>query len=471
MVSITEFQHRYAKAVQEGYAAVFAGAGLSRPSGFVDWKELLRDIATDIRLNVDIETDLVAVAQYYCNERGNRSRLNDIILSKFVSNGKNNRSLEILSQLPINTYWTTNYDHLIETALQKQGKRVDIKTTPQSLASVLDGRDAVIYKMHGDYTAPESCVITKDDYEAYHFSRQLFTTALQGDLVSKTFLFIGFSFDDPNLSYILSRIRTLLNENRREHYCLFEKPRQQDNESSEDYAYRANKLELKIHDLRRYGISAVLLDHYSQIPEILEATARQVKNNCIFLSGSATDYGEWGETKAVTLVRILTEKLCDHGYRIITGHGRGVGSYIISTVLEKYGNNIHEIERHLIIRAFPFQDKNRDDYDTLVKEYRTGIFQQAGIALFLFGNKPSSDGIAEAAGVLQEFELAVQAGCYIIPLGSTGFATGKIYKQTYAAAERYPYLDDYWSDLSGCTDPEQLSSQILNILSRIKKSL
>ena len=73
MVSITEFQHRYAKAVQEGYAAVFAGAGLSRPSGYVDWKELLRDIATDIRLNVDIETDLVAVAQYYCNERGNRS--------------------------------------------------------------------------------------------------------------------------------------------------------------------------------------------------------------------------------------------------------------------------------------------------------------------------------------------------------------------------------------------------------------
>ena len=86
-MSITEFQRRYAKAVQEGYAAVFAGEGLSKPSGYVDWKELLREVAADIYLDVDIETDLVAVAQYYCNERRDRSRLNNIIISEFVSDG------------------------------------------------------------------------------------------------------------------------------------------------------------------------------------------------------------------------------------------------------------------------------------------------------------------------------------------------------------------------------------------------
>ena len=35
-------------------AAIFAGAGLSKGSGFVDWPELLRDIATELGLNVDI---------------------------------------------------------------------------------------------------------------------------------------------------------------------------------------------------------------------------------------------------------------------------------------------------------------------------------------------------------------------------------------------------------------------------------
>ena len=140
-------------------------------------------------------------------------------------------------------------------------------------------------------------------------------------------------------------------------------------------------------------------------------------------------------------------------------------------VLEKYNNNIHEIERHLIIRAFPFQDKNRADYGTLVREYRTGIFQQAGIALFMFGNKASADGIVEATGVLQEFELAERAGCYIIPIGSTGFLAENIYEQARAAAENYPYLDNYWDSLKEYTDPEQLSTQILNILAHIKKTL
>lgn len=470
MVSIPEFQRKYARAIRAGYAAIFAGAGLSRPSGYVDWRGLLRNIASDIHLDVDIEQDLVAVAQYYCNEKKSRAQLNELILNEFVSNGRENKGLDILSQLPISTYWTTNYDHLIEDVLQKIGKRVDIKATPQSLATILDDRDAVVYKMHGDYTTPESCVITKDDYESYHFSRQLFTTALQGDLVSKTFLFVGFSFDDPNLSYILSRIRALLNENQREHYCLFEKPRQKERETTEAFAYRSHKSELKIHDLQRYGIQAVLLDSYSQVPEVLAGISHRVKSKCVFLSGSAADYGTWNEEVAITFLRHLTKELCNHGYQIVTGHGKGVGSYVISSVLEKYGNNIHEIERHLIIRAFPFQDKGRPDYDDIVKEYRTSIFQQAGVAIFLFGNKMQDAEIVEAPGVIQEFELAEESGCYILPLASTGFAASHIYEQMVNESDRYPYLFDHWNTLSNCMEPEKLTSEILAILNRIQNS-
>lgn len=470
MVSISEFQRKYARAIRAGYAAVFAGAGLSRPSGYVDWRELLRNIASDIHLDIDIEQDLVAVAQYYCNEKKSRSQLNELILNEFVSNGRENKGLDILSELPIGTYWTTNYDHLIEDVLQKRGKRVDIKATPKSLATILDGRDTVVYKMHGDYTIPESCVITKDDYESYNFSRQLFTTALQGDLVSKTFLFIGFSFDDPNLSYILSRIRALLNENQREHYCLFEKPHQKEQETTEAFAYRSHKSELKIHDLQRYGIQAVLLDSYSQIPDILAGVSNRVKSKCVFLSGSAADYGTWSEEAAITFLRHLTKELCNQGCQIVTGHGKGIGSYIISSVLEEYGNNIHEIERHLIIRAFPFQDKGRSDYDEIVKEYRTGIFQQAGVAIFLFGNKKQGAEIVEAPGVMQEFELAEESGCYILPLASTGFAASHIYEKMARETDRYPYLSKHWDSLSNCMEPKELTNQILDILKRIQNS-
>lgn len=63
------FIRDYSKAIESGDAALFAGAGLSRPAGFVDWKGLLKGIAADLELNVDKESDLVAVAQYHLNTK------------------------------------------------------------------------------------------------------------------------------------------------------------------------------------------------------------------------------------------------------------------------------------------------------------------------------------------------------------------------------------------------------------------
>jgi hypothetical protein len=36
-----------------GDVAIFAGAGLSRAAGYVDWRSLLREIATELKLDID----------------------------------------------------------------------------------------------------------------------------------------------------------------------------------------------------------------------------------------------------------------------------------------------------------------------------------------------------------------------------------------------------------------------------------
>ena len=46
-----ELIREYTKAIREGTAAVFGGAGLSRASGFVNWKELLRPLAKDMEVS------------------------------------------------------------------------------------------------------------------------------------------------------------------------------------------------------------------------------------------------------------------------------------------------------------------------------------------------------------------------------------------------------------------------------------
>src|SRR4051812_5335685 len=121
-----KFINEFVSEINNGDAAIFAGAGLSAAAGFVNWKGLLRDLADEIGLSVDRESDLTMVAQYYCNSF-NRAKINDKIINEFTTLEKGNLNHSILSRLGIDTYWTTNYDQLIERTLETDGKIVDVK--------------------------------------------------------------------------------------------------------------------------------------------------------------------------------------------------------------------------------------------------------------------------------------------------------------------------------------------------------
>jgi len=286
---LTLFVDKYIKAINNENASIFAGAGLSVSTGLVNWKGLLSEIADELNLDIDRENDLIALAQYYENEKGGRGSINSQLIDEFTKEVESSENHKILSSLPIQTFWTTNYDTLIEKALEDYGKTVDAKICSENLAVNKPRRDAVVYKMHGDISLPHEAILTKDDYESYNEKRQLFTTALQGDLVSKTFLFIGFSFEDPNLDYILSRIRILLGNNTRDHYCFFKTINRSDFDSDEEFNYSKIKQELKIKDLKRYRIQALLVDEYSDITDVLKLIQIKLKRQNIFISGAVHD--------------------------------------------------------------------------------------------------------------------------------------------------------------------------------------
>ena len=62
---INSFIRDFVKDLSENNAAIFAGAGLSKSSGYVNWKELLTDIAEELELKIDLESDLISLAQYH----------------------------------------------------------------------------------------------------------------------------------------------------------------------------------------------------------------------------------------------------------------------------------------------------------------------------------------------------------------------------------------------------------------------
>jgi len=433
MATVEEFIRTYSEALSNHNAAVLIGAGLSIPAGLVNWKDLMRTIAAEIGLDVEKENDLVAVAQYHFNERGGRQRINQTLVSEFSGRAQITENHRILAQLPIETYWTTNYDRLVEQALQDAGKRADIKITGENLATTLPRRDVVVYKMHGDASDPANAIVTKDDYESYSATRrgQLFSTALRGDLVSKTFLCLGFSFSDPNLDYILSRIRVLLEGNRREHYCLIRKLQRADFKTLKEFRYACIKQELQIKDLRRYGIMAVMLDSFDEFTQTLKQLERAYRSRQVFISGSACEYEPWSESESQQFLTLLGKRLANKGLNVITGFGLGVGPHIINGVLDELEREgTRNLSDRLTLRPFPYAIKDPQKRKSRWTSYREEMISKAGVAVFVFGNKAGPSGeVSLADGMLEEFEIASRAGLLIVPVGATGYVAKVLHQK------------------------------------------
>jgi hypothetical protein len=362
MTNVDEFVSEYSTAISGRNAAVLAGAGLSIPAGLVNWKELMRSIAAEIGLDVEKETDLVAVAQFHLNERGGRQRLHQTLVNEFSERAQISENHRLLARLPIETFWTTNYDQLIETALREAGKRIDIKITAENLATTLPRRDGVVYKMHGDISDPANTVVTKDDYESYAISRrgQLFSTALRGDLVSKTFLFLGFSFSDPNVDYLLGRIRVLLEGSRREHYCLIRAVQRRDFTKLSEFQYARTKQQLQRNDWRRYGIMTVALNSFDEYNNVLRLLEQRYRSRQVFISGSASTYAPWTEGQAERFLAMLGRRLTENGMNVVTGFGLGVGPHIINGVLDELEREgTRTLSDRLTLRPFPYAITDR----------------------------------------------------------------------------------------------------------------
>jgi hypothetical protein len=443
-VSLEYFCQEYLKALEQGSAALFAGAGLSQPSGFVNWKELMRDIADELGLSVDEEADLISIAQFHVNKFGSRAKLNSSLIEEFTKEAQPNDNHRLIADLPVDTVWTTNYDTLIEDAFANAGKRVDKKTTKANLAQTKLNRDVIVYKMHGDIDQPQDAVLTKDDYENYTETRALFSTKLQGDLISRTFLFLGFSFTDPNIEYILSRIRVLIGQqNQRQHFCIMKrisKPKGK-GKALARYEYDKTKQELSIADLKRFGIPTVMIDDYSQITDILRDLHRDVYRRSVFVAGSAHEYDPLGRTRVDELSHTIGREIIRRGYNLVSGFGLGIGGSAVLGALEELYAKQRSISANnrTVIRPFPQAAPTTTTRTKLWSKYREDMISKSGFVIFLSGNKwdDNAGQTVIADGVIDEWEISRRLGKYPIPVGATGHAAQQIWQEVNASLDTF----------------------------------
>lgn len=457
-------------AIDNKNLAIFAGAGLSIPAGYVNWKELLQPIADELDLDIDKEeSNLVQLAQYHCNvNQSNRGQINQVLVNEFSECARITDNHKILARLPIDTFWTTNYDKMIETALSDAGKIPDVKYNKKQLAFTVPKRDAIVYKMHGDVEHPSEAILTKDDYESYHVKMQPFLNALSGDLISKTFLFLGFSFSDPNIDYILSRVRIAYSTDQRPHYCLLKTIEKKQSESDADFEYRQRKQELFIQDLLRFGVKSVMIDQYTEVTEILHELEIKIKSKSIFISGAAKEYAPYEKNESEKFVYELSKELVSKDYRIVSGFGLGIGSSVISGALESiYMSGGKLDDDQLLLRPFP-QQAGKMDLKLLWKKYREDMISYAGIAIFLFGNKLIDGKLVLSDGMREEYEIAKNLGVAVIPVGATGYIAKDLWEtEMEALNSNDKILNEIKELFAELGDDSKTLSQITEVILKI----
>lgn len=434
-----DFLGSYLKEMNENNAAVFIGAGMSKAAGYVDWSGLMSPVAKSLGLDVAKESDLVALAQYHLNaNNNNRHRLNQLLIDEFSDLKAPTENHTLLARLPIQTYWTTNYDRLIEKALEASGRRVDPKYTVKQLATTRRGRDAVVYKMHGDIEHPTEAILSKDDYERYSQTHGPFITALSGDLVEKTFLFLGFSFTDPNLDFVLSRIRARFEKHQRQHFCVMKKRTRARGESKKDFDYAQTKQNLVTQDLMRFNIKTIFVDDYADVTRLLATIDRRFRRRTVFISGSATDYGTWGQLATEEFMSKLAAELIEKNLRITSGFGLGIGSAVVKGAIQQiYSTNYRSIDEQLVLRPFPIGITDETARAQTYKRYRDELVAQAGIAIFVMGNKMVDGRIVNADGVRAEFDAAKSHGLHLIPIGSSGWMAQELWNEVIGKIGTY----------------------------------
>jgi hypothetical protein len=117
--------------------------------------------------------------------------------------------------MPVRHVVTTNYDNLLEQALNGL-KRYPVKVVrQQDVARTGQGDGVYVVKLHGDAASPEEIVLARDDYDAFFDERPALAMLLEGLLLNQTFFFVGYGLRDPNFRQVYSRVARMLGEARR----------------------------------------------------------------------------------------------------------------------------------------------------------------------------------------------------------------------------------------------------------------
>ncbi|HHN93630.1 MAG TPA: hypothetical protein ENK17_02585, partial [Anaerolineae bacterium] len=199
--------------ISTGNSVLFVGAGAS-VGRFPRWRQLIARLSAEFDIAAE-GGDALDIPQWIVEAHG-RAALERKLTAVFHDPSQEPTELQrLLARYPFDVIFTTNFDQLMERALRDQGRQVSVVVDDRQVGRIRTGDRVTLVKMHGCISAPDTLVVTRDDYETYARDHPAIITYLQSLLATRTFLFVGFSLTDPNFRAIYSTVQHVLGAYRR----------------------------------------------------------------------------------------------------------------------------------------------------------------------------------------------------------------------------------------------------------------
>ena len=212
------------KAIKNNELVVFVGSGLSKKFNLPTWMELTEDIIKEINdpkfndLIPVLKSGVFSPIQVLDILKNEHHRVSYYIKDKFkvTSNGDFSLHKKILELTGFIV--TTNYDNAFEEA--SSNLIIPTKHTSNfNLSGINRENEPYIFKIHGCYTEPDHCIVFSDQYEKLYNQDSASKEKLKSIFINKTIVFVGFSFNDPDIRLTFNNLNNNFGDNLR-HFIL-----------------------------------------------------------------------------------------------------------------------------------------------------------------------------------------------------------------------------------------------------------
>ena len=205
------------EASQQNRLVAFVGAGASCDAGVPLWNDLVGRMTNVLPQEIQTKYDNLQLAQLVRETSDEKAYYTSVRKHLLQNITCPNAIHDAILELDPNCIITTNYDTLLEEAALGKNQQFWVVSKDSDLPQ--NHGERLLVKMHGDLDN-ENIVLTENDYYDYSRNFPLIRSFVVSQFVSKVVLFIGFSFSDINLRYILREVQSELGSKMQKAFLL-----------------------------------------------------------------------------------------------------------------------------------------------------------------------------------------------------------------------------------------------------------